>query len=89
MKFRIKGNDPLSSARTGILVTDHGEVNTPAFIPVGTTGAVKGIHIMELRDDIHAQILLGNTYHLYLRPGADVVAGAGGFTGSVAGAVRS
>ena len=78
MKFRIKGNDPLSSARTGILVTDHGEVNTPAFIPVGTTGAVKGIHIMELRDDIHAQILLGNTYHLYLRPGADVVAGAGG-----------
>jgi queuine tRNA-ribosyltransferase len=60
------------------LLTDHGEVETPAFMPVGTAGAVKGLHLKELREDIKAQIILGNTYHLYLRPGIDVVSDAGG-----------
>jgi queuine tRNA-ribosyltransferase len=78
MRFRIKGRDKTSSARAGILVTDHGEVETPAFMPVGTAGAVKGLHLKELREDIKAQILLSNTYHLYLRPGADIVSEAGG-----------
>ncbi|MCX6251891.1 MAG: tRNA guanosine(34) transglycosylase Tgt [Bacteroidetes bacterium] len=78
MKFTLKGRDQTSSARAGILVTDHGKVETPAFMPVGTAGAVKCLHMKELREDIKAQILLGNTYHLYLRPGVDVVAKAGG-----------
>lgn len=78
MRFRIKGRDKRSSARAGTMVTDHGEVETPAFMPVGTAGAVKGLHLKELKEDIKAQILLGNTYHLYLRPGIDVVSGAGG-----------
>jgi queuine tRNA-ribosyltransferase len=78
MRFRIKGFDKSSSARAGTLVTDHGKVETPAFMPVGTAGAVKGLHIKDLREEIKAQILLSNTYHLYLRPGIDVISEAGG-----------
>ena len=78
MKFRIEGRDTASSARAGMIETDHGEVETPVFMPVGTAGAVKGIHIKELREDIKARILLSNTYHLFLRPGMDVMSDAGG-----------
>lgn len=78
MKFTIQKKDPLSKARTGIIETDHGKIKTPIFMPVGTAGAVKGVHLHELNDDIKAQIILGNTYHLYLRPGLDVIEKAGG-----------
>ena len=65
-------------ARAGRITTDHGEIRTPIFMPVGTLGSVKGVHLRELKDDINAQIILGNTYHLYLRPGLDVIRKAGG-----------
>jgi queuine tRNA-ribosyltransferase len=78
MDFRLTSFDTLSSARAGILTTDHGEIETPVFMPVGTGGAVKALHIKELREDVGAQILLGNTYHLYLRPGTDTIEKAGG-----------
>lgn len=78
MKFTLDKLDPLSKARAGILVTDHGTIETPIFMPVGTAGAVKGVHMHELENDIKAQIILGNTYHLYLRPGLDVIEKAGG-----------
>ncbi len=78
MKFRIKTSDPASSARTGIIETDHGAIETPIFMPVGTAGSVKAIHQKDLKDDINAEIILGNTYHLYLRPGLDVLQNAGG-----------
>ena len=78
MTFTISHTDHGSSARVGLLETDHGTIKSPFFMPVGTAGDVKAIHIKELQDDIQAQIMLSNTYHLYLRPGADVVAQAGG-----------
>ena len=78
MKFQIQNNDPYSSARAGILTTDHGEIRTPIFMPVGTVGSVKAVHFEELRRQVKAQIILGNTYHLYLRPGMDILQKAGG-----------
>lgn len=78
MDFRIEAVAPCSAARAGVITTAHGEVPTPIFMPVGTVGSVKGVHAHELRDDINAGIILGNTYHLYLRPGLDVLREAGG-----------
>jgi queuine tRNA-ribosyltransferase len=78
MNFNLTALDPQSSARTGVLTTDHGVIETPVFMPVGTAGAVKALHIKELREDVRAQIVLGNTYHLYLRPGTDTIEKAGG-----------
>ncbi|MCK4638852.1 MAG: tRNA guanosine(34) transglycosylase Tgt [Bacteroidales bacterium] len=78
MKFRISGRDKNSYARAGEIHTEHGMFKTPVFMPVGTAGAVKAIHFKELSDDIKAGIILGNTYHLYLRPGIDVIEQAGG-----------
>jgi queuine tRNA-ribosyltransferase len=78
MKFTITTSDSKSRARTGKITTAHGEIQTPIFMPVGTCGSVKAIHQRELVDDIKAQIILGNTYHLYLRPGLDVIQQAGG-----------
>lgn len=78
MKFTIHTQDSGSSARSGTIVTDHGEIKTPIFMPVGTLGTVKGIHQKELEEKIKAQIILGNTYHLYLRPGTDILEEAGG-----------
>lgn len=78
MIFEIHSKDPGSKARAGKLVTDHGEILTPIFMPVGTAGTVKGVHQRELEDDIAAQIILGNTYHLYLRPGMEILEKAGG-----------
>ena len=78
MKFSLLHNDKNSSARAGLLETDHGVIETPIFMPVGTAGTVKGVHQRELNQDIGAQIILGNTYHLYLRPGLEVIAQAGG-----------
>lgn len=78
MKFTVEKTCNGSSARAGIINTDHGDIITPIFMPVGTLGSVKGVHMHELRDDIGAQIILGNTYHLYLRPGMDIIGKAGG-----------
>jgi len=78
MKFSLTAQDPLSKARAGEITTDHGTIQTPIFMPVGTAGTVKAVHQRELKDDIQAQIILGNTYHLYLRPGLDVMEQAGG-----------
>lgn len=78
MEFKLEATAPDSAARAGVITTDHGLVPTPIFMPVGTLGSVKGIHQRELRDDIDAKIILGNTYHLYLRPGLDIIRGAGG-----------
>lgn len=78
MKFTLQHTDSKSSARAGILSTDHGNIETPIFMPVGTLGSVKGVHFKELADDIKAQIILGNTYHLYLRPGTKIIEDAGG-----------
>ena len=78
MKFTLKAQDKLSSAREGVLETAHGTIETPIFMPVGTAGTVKAVHQHELVNDIQAQIILGNTYHLYLRPGLDVIQKAGG-----------
>jgi queuine tRNA-ribosyltransferase len=78
MKFELTAKDPKSSARAGILHTGHGEIQTPIFMPVGTAGSVKAVHQRELETDIQAQIILGNTYHLYLRPGIDLLEKAGG-----------
>ncbi len=78
MDFRLTATAPDSAARAGIVTTDHGEVPTPIFMPVGTVGSVKGVHAHELKVDIDARIILGNTYHLYLRPGLDVLRQAGG-----------
>lgn len=78
MTFEIQHTDSLSHARAGLMTTAHGTVPTPIFMPVGTVGSVKGIHQRELKDDINARIILGNTYHLYLRPGTDILARAGG-----------
>ena len=73
MHFELKHTDAQSKARAGIFYTDHGAIETPIFMPVGTQGTVKGVHQQELRDDVEAQIILGNTYHLYMRPGMEVI----------------
>ena len=78
MHFDLLHTDKNSSARAGVLKTDHGSIETPIFMPVGTAGTVKGVHQRELEDDVNAQIILGNTYHLFLRPGMDVIERAGG-----------
>lgn len=78
MKFTIQATAPGTAARAGSFTTDHGTVQTPIFMPVGTCGSVKGVHARELRDDVKAQIILGNTYHLYLRPGLEILHQAGG-----------
>lgn len=78
MKFTLLKTDTSSGARAGLIETDHGSIETPIFMPVGTQGTVKAVHQHELRDDVKAQIILGNTYHLYLRPGMDIISRAGG-----------
>lgn len=78
MQFEITHSDTRTNARAGVITTDHGSVPTPIFMPVGTVGSVKGVHQTELSDDIKAQIILGNTYHLYLRPGTEILHKAGG-----------
>ncbi len=78
MKFKLTAKDSSSKARAGVMNTDHGEIETPIFMPVGTAGTVKAVHQRELKEDIKAQIILGNTYHLYLRPGLDTIKAAGG-----------
>lgn len=78
MKFSLTAKDPHSKARAGVINTDHGEIQTPIFMPVGTAGSVKAVHQRELKNDIDAKIILGNTYHLYLRPGLSLLEKAGG-----------
>ncbi|MBO5583343.1 MAG: tRNA guanosine(34) transglycosylase Tgt [Prevotella sp.] len=78
MTFKILQNDPNSEARTGLISTAHGEIKTPIFMPVGTCGSVKGVHFSELKEQVKAEIILGNTYHLYLRPGLQILRAAGG-----------
>ncbi|HSI74902.1 MAG TPA: tRNA guanosine(34) transglycosylase Tgt [Lunatimonas sp.] len=78
MKFTLHQKDAKSNARAGSIVTDHGLIETPIFMPVGTAGSVKAVHQRELKKDVKAQIILGNTYHLYLRPGLDIIEKAGG-----------
>ena len=78
MTFELKATDPKSNARAGLITTDHGTIETPIFMPVGTVGSVKAVQLYELKDDVKAQIILGNTYHLYLRPGLDILEKAGG-----------
>ena len=78
MQFELKTTDPQSKARAGLITTDHGEIETPIFMPVGTVGSVKGVHQSELKDEINPDIILGNTYHLYLRPQTTILEQAGG-----------
>ena len=78
MRYTLVKNDAKSNARAGVITTDHGEIETPIFMPVGTVGSVKGVGVNDLENDIKAQIILGNTYHLYLRPGLDVLEECGG-----------
>ena len=78
MKFTKTAADPHSAARVGVIETDHGRIHTPIFMPVGTVGSVKGVYHRDLREDVRAEIILGNTYHLYLRPGLDTLRAAGG-----------
>ena len=78
MKFDLIKTDPKSSARAGLISTDHGQIETPIFMPVGTIASVKGVHQRELKNDINVDIILANTYHLYLRPNTDVIEKAGG-----------
>ena len=78
MTFEIQHSDPNSNARAGKITTDHGDIETPIFMPVGTVASVKAVHFHELKEDIKAQIILGNTYHLYMRPGVDTLERAGG-----------
>ncbi len=78
LRFTLEQTDPKSKARAGKLVTDHGTIETPIFMPVGTVASVKGVHQRELRDEVDPDIILGNTYHLYLRPGMDILEKAGG-----------
>jgi len=81
MNFSLLHTDPHSRARAGLITTDHGQIETPIFMPVGTAATVKAVHQHELKNDIRAQICLGNTYHLYLRPGLEVLQAAGGIHG--------
>ncbi len=78
MKFELQCTAPMSKARAGKIETAHGYIDTPIFMPVGTIGSVKGVHFKDLKEDIKAQIILGNTYHLYLRPGVEIIEKAGG-----------
>lgn len=78
MTFELQYTDAKSNARAGKITTDHGVIETPIFMPVGTLGTVKGVHLNELKEDVKAQIILGNTYHLYLRPGTEILEQAGG-----------
>ena len=78
MTFELQYTDQKSNARAGLITTDHGTIQTHIFMPVGTVGSVKGVQLTDLKEDIEAQIILGNTYHLYLRPGLDVLEAAGG-----------
>ncbi len=78
MQFELQKTDDKTSARAGEITTGHGKIQTPIFMPVGTVGTVKGIHIRDVKEDIKAQIILGNTYHLYLRPGMKIIEQAGG-----------
>ena len=78
MKFNITSRDSQSKARTGVIKLAKGEINTPIFMPVGTLGTVRGVHQSELLDEIKSEIILANTYHLYLRPGLDVITNANG-----------
>jgi len=78
VKFDLKITDPKSKARAGLITTDHGTIETPIFMPVGTVGTVKGVHQTELKNEINPDIILGNTYHLYLRPGIEILEKAGG-----------
>src|SRR5947207_7914488 len=78
LQFQIHKTDSHSKARAGKITTDHGEILTPIFMPVGTAASVKAVHQKELIDDVKAQIILGNTYHLYLRPGLETMEQAGG-----------
>lgn len=78
LTFELQHTDVQTSARAGLIHTDHGDIHTPIFMPVGTVGSVKGIQLRDLKEDINAEIILGNTYHLYLRPGTDVLEKAGG-----------
>jgi queuine tRNA-ribosyltransferase len=78
MKFDLKLTDPKSKARAGVITTDHGTIETPIFMPVGTVGTVKGVHQTELKDQVNPDIILANTYHLFLRPGMDILEKAGG-----------
>ena len=78
MDFKLEATAPGSAARAGVITTDHGEIRTPIFMPVGTQGSVKAVHQHELREAVKAQIILGNTYHLYLRPGLEILEKAGG-----------
>ena len=78
MQFSLAAKDPESGARAGEITTDHGTIQTPIFMPVGTAGTVKGVHQRELKNDIDPDIILGNTYHLYLRPQTHILQQAGG-----------
>ena len=78
MTFTLQHIDPQSNARAGLIETEHGVIETPIFMPVGTLGTVKGLHTKEIENDVKAQVILGNTYHLYLRPGMEILRGAGG-----------
>ena len=78
MDFLLQATANNSEARAGIITTDHGQIETPIFMPVGTLGAIKAVHMHEMKDDVKAQIILGNTYHLYLRPGIEILEQAGG-----------
>ena len=78
MTFDLQHTDPHTHARAGLLTTDHGPIETPIFMPVGTLGTVKGVHQQELKEQVKAKILLGNTYHLYLRPGVEIMEATGG-----------
>ena len=78
LQFEINKTDSNTKARAGKITTDHGEIMTPIFMPVGTVGSVKAVTQQQLKRDVHAQIILGNTYHLYLRPGIEVLENAGG-----------
>ena len=78
MDYKVVATNKDTKARAGLISTGHGDIETPIFMPVGTVGSVKAVHMSELRDDIKAQIILGNTYHLYLRPGMEIIEQAGG-----------
>ncbi|MEL0300218.1 MAG: tRNA guanosine(34) transglycosylase Tgt, partial [Flavobacteriaceae bacterium] len=78
MTFELSGTDTHSQARAGTITTDHGTIQTPIFMPVGTAATVKGVHQRELKNDVKPDIILGNTYHLYLRPGTEILQQAGG-----------
>jgi len=78
LSFNLQGRDTLTGARAGIITTDHGDIETPIFMPVGTVGSVKAVTQQQLAADVKARIILGNTYHLYLRPGTNIMEQAGG-----------